>query len=156
MGAPGCRRSGGPTRRTRFWSIVAFVRHLPALSPEEKLALGRGGAREETPATPAPAAGASSDESNAGSPAGAGHHVHQVSISGFKFTPDTVEVHVGDVVEWKNTDFVAHTATADDRKSFETGRIDSGQTKRITARTKGRFPYFCRYHAAMKGTLVVQ
>ncbi len=60
------------------------------------------------------------------------------------------------VVEWKNTDFVAHTATADDRKSFETGRIDSGQTRRITARTKGRFPYFCRYHAAMKGTLVVQ
>jgi plastocyanin len=64
-------------------------------------------------------------------------------------------VRVGDVVEWKNDDFVAHTATADDL-SFDTGRIDAGQARRVAMTRKGRFPYFCRYHLAMKATLVVE
>lgn len=156
IGSTGMPAFGRTHRRNEIWSIVAFVRHLPALTPAERTALGRGEAREEMPATPAPAAGAARHEPEGETPPGAGQHVHRVSISDFKFTPATLEVHVGDVVEWKNTDFVAHTATADDRKSFETGRIDAGEAKRIVARTKGQFPYFCRYHVAMKGVLVVQ
>jgi plastocyanin len=81
--------------------------------------------------------------------------MHEVSMSGFKFAPATLEVNAGDVVEWKNGDFVAHTATADDH-TFDTGQIDGGQAKRLVARKKGRFPYFCRYHLSMKGTLVVK
>jgi len=64
-------------------------------------------------------------------------------------------VHAGDVIEWKNADFIDHTATADDR-AFDTGRIQAGETKRIVAKEKGRFPYFCRYHSAMKGAVIVQ
>ena len=44
------------------------------------------------------------------------------------------------VVEWKNTDFVAHTATADDRKSFETGRIDSGADEADHRQDEGPVP----------------
>ncbi len=50
---------------------------------------------------------------------------------------------------------MAHIATADDH-SFDTGAIDGGSSKRLEMRRKGRFSYSCRYHPAMKGTLVVR
>ena len=78
-----------------------------------------------------------------------------IRIKDFKFVPDTEEVNAGDVVEWKNEDFVAHTATADDH-SFDTGPIEGGSSKRVAMRRKGRFSYSCRYHPTMKGTLVVR
>ena len=61
----------------------------------------------------------------------------------------------GDVIEWTNKDFVAHTATADD-KSFDTGKVDTGQSKRVTVRKAGTFGYFCRYHAGMRGTVTAR
>lgn len=149
IGSTGMPAFGKTHTPDDLWSVVAFVRHLPELTPEEKEALARrehgdhGEAREES-APSAPAA-----------PAGPDQRVHRVSISGFKFEPATLEVHVGDVVEWRNEDFTAHTATADDH-SFDTGRLDAGQAQRVVARKKGRFPYFCRYHLAMKATLVVE
>lgn len=160
IGSTGMPAFGRTHQPNEIWSIVAFVRHLPAITPAEKTALGRGGAREE--AAPGrsghephgPAAPEHGQE--AGTAAGGGQHVHRVSISDFRFTPATLEVRLGDVVEWQNSDFVAHTATSDDQKSFDTGRIDAGETKRVVAKAKGRIPYFCRYHAAMKGVLVVQ
>jgi plastocyanin/mono/diheme cytochrome c family protein len=150
----------GPTHQPdQIWSIVAFVRHLPALTPEEKKDLGRkelGEGHEEAAAPPPhPPSQGQDGGAVAAVRGGQERHVHQVSISNFKFTPSTLEVHVGDVVEWKNTDFVAHTATADGR-SFDTGGVQAGEAKRVIAKEKGRFPYFCRYHIAMKGTLVVQ
>ena len=161
IGSTGMPAFGRTHQPNEIWSIVAFVRHLPALTPAEKAALGRGEGHEEAGAAGASAHGHEAHEQEAhgheaGIPAAAGQQVHRVSVSEFKFAPASLEVHVGDVVEWKNGDFVAHTATADDQKSFDTGRIDAGETKRVVAKAKGRFPYFCRYHAAMKGVLVVQ
>jgi plastocyanin/mono/diheme cytochrome c family protein len=156
----------GPTHRPeQLWAIVAFLRHLPALSPAEKAQLGRGGggdhhggeASAEGGAHGEPGEHAASHAGGGGAPSreGGGQRVHKVSISSFKFVPPTLEVNVGDVVEWRNDDFAAHTATADDR-SFDTGRIDGGQAKRVVAKKSGQFPYFCTYHAAMKGTLTVK
>lgn len=140
-----------------IWSIVAFVRHLPALTHEEKLQLGQEEPREHEPTTAAPqgAPSAAPGGGAASAPPAPGQQVHQVSISGFKFSPATLEVRAGDIIEWKNADFAAHTATADDR-SFDTGPIQTGETKRITMKKAGRFPYFCRYHLAMKGEVIVK
>jgi plastocyanin len=80
--------------------------------------------------------------------------VHRVSMSNFKFTPETLDVRVGDTIEWDNTDFVLHTATADD-KAFDTGDVKASEAKRFVAEEKGRFSYACRYHANMKGTVIV-
>ncbi len=161
IGSTGMPAFGKTLTPDELWSVVAFVRHLPELTPEEKEALARrehgdrGEVHEES-APPAPTgAGAEDGGAAPAAPAEPGHHVRQVSISDFKFEPATLEVHVGDVVEWRNKDFTAHTATAADH-SFDTGRLDAGQAKRVVARKKGRFPYFCRYHAAMKATLVVE
>jgi plastocyanin len=154
IGSTGMPAFGKTHRPDQIWGIVAFVRHLPALSPQERAALGEkeAGAGHEAPhaAHAAPEAKGGAAEAKRG----AGGRVHEVSMSGFGFVPPTIEVHVGDVVEWKNADFATHTATADD-KSFDTGAIQEGEAKRVVAKKKGRFPYFCRYHGGMKGTLVV-
>jgi len=141
----------GPTHSPeQLWSIVAFVRHLPALAPWERRELG---APHE--AAPAPAHPSQDSGAVAAIPGGPGRQVHQVSITGFKFTPPALEVHVGDIIEWKNVDFVPHTATANDG-SFDTGRLQAGEAKRVAAKKQGQFSYFCRYHITMKGSLIVQ
>jgi plastocyanin len=82
-------------------------------------------------------------------------HVHRVAISNLKFDPRSLEAQAGDVVVWTNNDFVAHSATADDG-TFDTGTLEGGQSKRVVAVKKGIFPYHCRYHTTMKGTLTVR
>jgi plastocyanin/mono/diheme cytochrome c family protein len=154
-GMPAFGRAHSPDE---LWSIVAFLRHLPALTPDERAALGHEG-HGEAPHGEGPGGGAGpapqGEAAGTPTPPRPGQRVHEVSMASFKVEPATIEVAVGDVVEWKNGDFVAHTATADDH-SFDTGQIDAGQAKRLVVRSKGRFPYFCRYHAAMRGTLVVK
>jgi plastocyanin len=86
---------------------------------------------------------------------GDGSVVHRIAISGLKFEPAGLEVNAGDIVEWTNADFVAHTATAEDQ-TFDTGTIEGGKSKRITAEKRGSFPYSCRFHPLMKGTLTVR
>jgi plastocyanin/mono/diheme cytochrome c family protein len=152
-GMPGFAPARTPEQ---IWDIVAFVRHLPALTAEEKKLLGEKAPGEGGEMSATPAAAAAPDAgATAAVPEGKGGQAHTVSISGFKFDPPSLEVKQGDSVIWKNDDFVAHTATADD-KSFDTGRIDAGEIKRIVASKKGTFPYFCRYHLAMRGTLTVK
>ena len=80
--------------------------------------------------------------------------VHTVTIDGFEFRPAVVTVHVGDVVEWRNSDPVPHTATAKDAV-LDSPEIAAGSTFRFTAGKKGRFDYICTLHPTMKGTLVV-
>jgi plastocyanin len=155
IGSTGMPSFGKTHEPADLWSIVAFVRHLPSLTPEEKATLQRAASPGEHAHGAHGDAHAAATAPAEASPAPAGQRVHRVSIASFKFDPPALTVRVGDAVEWKNDDFAAHTATADD-KSFDTGRIDGGATKRVVARRKGSFPYFCRYHLAMKGVLTVE
>lgn len=79
----------------------------------------------------------------------------QVSIKGHKYTPPTAEVAAGGKVVWTNNDKMTHTATADD-ESWTTGDIPAGESREVTFATAGSFPYFCEYHASMKGTVNVK
>jgi plastocyanin len=128
-----------------LWSLVAFVRHLPKLTDDEKAKL----ARAPDPASPEQTATAASEEKSAGK------HLHHISVGDSKFDPPSLEVQLGDSVEFANADFIAHTATAKDG-TFDTRKIDGGGSKRIVAKKKGTFPYYCRYHNGMTGTLVVR
>jgi plastocyanin len=56
-------------------------------------------------------------------------------------------------VEWKNGDFVAHTATAIGG-AFDV-MIPAGATRRLLLKETGGFPYYCRFHPNMKGELTV-
>jgi plastocyanin len=66
-----------------------------------------------------------------------------------------ITVKAGDVVEWRNSDPLPHTATAT-QAGLDSGDIAAGGTFRFTAKKKGRFDYLCTLHPTMKGTLVVE
>ncbi|MCC6704164.1 MAG: cupredoxin family copper-binding protein [Thermomicrobiales bacterium] len=76
------------------------------------------------------------------------------AIEGFAFAPGTIEIKVGTTVTWTNNDSAPHTVTANDR-SFESGRLEQGQTFSFTFDTAGTFEYFCEYHPGMTATVVV-
>jgi plastocyanin len=86
----------------------------------------------------------------------ANSRVKTVLIKQFKFQPDTLTVHVGDSVEWKNDDIVPHTATSLDEKTFDSGRIARSASWRFTVTKNGMYDYQCTFHPNMKGKLVVQ
>jgi plastocyanin len=58
-------------------------------------------------------------------------------------------------VIWTNTGAVAHTVTADDGKSFDSGTIDPKATFTVVLQSSGTFAYHCAFHAWMKATLFV-
>jgi LPXTG-motif cell wall-anchored protein len=77
-----------------------------------------------------------------------------VTIADFAFSPKSVAISVGDTVTWKNTDEVAHSATAEDG-SFDTGTFGNGNSRSETFDTAGTFQYICTPHPFMKGTVTV-
>jgi len=79
---------------------------------------------------------------------------HQVTIQGFKFVPDSLAVAVGDTVVFTNEDSAPHTATANDR-SWDTGRLNRGQSGEVQVVAGMEGGYFCNFHRNMKGQLSV-
>jgi plastocyanin len=78
-----------------------------------------------------------------------------VKISDFKFAPATITVKHGTSLSVTNSDSTAHTATADDGHTFDTGTIDPEASKTISVAKPGTYPYHCSIHPFMHGKLVV-
>jgi plastocyanin len=76
------------------------------------------------------------------------------TIEGFAFDPGNLEVAAGTTVTWTNNDSAAHTVTADDG-SFQSGRLEQGDTFSYTFETAGTFSYHCEYHSGMTATVTV-
>jgi plastocyanin len=82
-----------------------------------------------------------------------------------KFVPDRCAAKVGQTVTWKNIGGVPHTVTAEDLKTFDSGKdtvINGGGEFKFTFKKTGDYPYFCRLHAqqgqrtGMVGTITVE
>jgi plastocyanin len=83
------------------------------------------------------------------------------------FSPNPMNVKVGDTVTWTNDDSQAHTVTSgkgendpDKGKVFDSSPnfnplLAPGQTFQHKFTTAGDFPYFCQVHPTMIGTVVV-
>lgn len=79
-----------------------------------------------------------------------------IVIEKFAYQPVVLTVAPGTRVTVINQDPAAHTVTAKD-KSFDTGSIAMGEQGEITApRRSGSYPYYCRFHEYMSGTLIVK
>jgi plastocyanin len=78
-----------------------------------------------------------------------------VSIQGFAFVPDSVEVTAGTSVTWTNGDPVEHTVTAGDA-SFDSGSMSPTATFSHTFDAVGTFTYGCAIHPGMTGTVIVR
>jgi plastocyanin len=77
---------------------------------------------------------------------------HEVAIEGFKFAPANISVAAGDTITFTNKDSAPHTATANDG-SFDTGRLNKGESATVTINAAGTFDYICELHPSMKGVV---
>jgi plastocyanin len=82
-----------------------------------------------------------------------------VDAEDFDFSPKTISIDPGGSITFDNTGNTAHTATADNG-SFDTGNLDPGESKTITIKAPGTYPYYCKYHGSpggsgMAGTITV-
>jgi plastocyanin len=71
------------------------------------------------------------------------------------YSPNQLSVNMGTPVAWTNAGAVAHTVTADDGTSFDSGSIDPKATFTLRPTAVGTFAYHCTFHPWMKGTLQV-
>ncbi len=80
-----------------------------------------------------------------------------VNIMNFKFDPTPLTIPVGTTVAWTNQDTAPHTATSDPGSAFvfDTGRLQKGQSGKITFNQASTFTYFCSVHPTMHGSIVV-
>src|ERR671924_1991573 len=70
------------------------------------------------------------------------------------FSPNPVEVKVGETVTWINDDSGRHTVSSKDG-IFDSGMMGKGQSFSYTFDKAGQYPYFCSPHLGMVGTVVV-
>ena len=78
-----------------------------------------------------------------------------VTISYMAFSPSILTVKVGTNVTWTNKDGFAHTVTADNGTTFNSGNVAGGATFSFTPATAGTYSYHCNIHSGMTATLVV-
>jgi plastocyanin len=81
--------------------------------------------------------------------------VVQVSIDNFAFTPQTLTIKKGTGVAWTNHDDIPHTVDHDDH-IFASSVLDTNQKFQYAFKEPGKFPYYCRLHPKMIGTVVVE
>lgn len=78
-----------------------------------------------------------------------------ITISGMNFG-DPVTVSPGAQITVKNEDGVEHSVTSKTAGQFDT-EVDANGEKTFTAPTQpGEYPFYCKYHSNMKGTLIVK
>jgi plastocyanin len=77
----------------------------------------------------------------------------RVNVDKLAFTPAEISARVGDTIEWVNTDFLAHTATA--RSKEWDVMIAPNKTGRVILKRAGSVEYYCRFHPNMSGRISV-
>jgi plastocyanin len=105
-------------------------------------------AEASTAASGSPAAGggaACSQSAEAGQVA--------VTIKNFAFPAD-IQAKVGQVITFTNGDSAPHTATLDDG-SCSTGTISPSSSDGLVFTAPGTYPFHCKIHSSMKGTITV-
>jgi plastocyanin len=77
----------------------------------------------------------------------------QVKIEKLGFVPAEISAHVGDTIEWVNSDFLAHKATA--RNGSWDVLIPVHAKKTMFLKTQGTVDYYCKFHPNMTGGILV-
>jgi plastocyanin len=73
----------------------------------------------------------------------------------FAFSPESLEINVGDIVEFTNLDGVKHSAV-EDNGVFDTGLLGKGESKSITFSEAGEYGYYCGPHPNMRAKIIVK
>jgi amicyanin len=78
-----------------------------------------------------------------------------VKIDNFSFSPKSVTVKAGTTVTWTNHDDIPHNVVSTEKK-FSSPVLDTDQNFSFTFREPGSYPYFCKIHPMMTGTVNVE
>ena len=84
------------------------------------------------------------------------HPTRTVLIQDFRFKPAHITIKRGTRVRWINKDSTTHTASANNKRSFDSGRLSPGQRYTHTFKSAGKKPYHCEIHPHMKGRITVR
>ena len=100
-----------------------------------------------------------------------------IKIADYKFIPDTVRIHVGQIVRWTNTDNIKHnvrftaagtgpakpiTSRAQlmeqnrPKELYASALFDQGESWTARFDKPGRFAYICDPHPFMKAVIIVE
>jgi plastocyanin len=84
------------------------------------------------------------------------HPTRTVLIKNFSFKPANITIKRGTKLRWINKDSTAHTATANNGRSFDSGRLGKGQSYTHTFKSVGKKPYHCKIHPDMRASVLVK
>lgn len=81
----------------------------------------------------------------------------EVLIHDYDFSPTTGHGNVGTTITWTNTDVSDHwvISAPASPEAFDLGRQRTGASVTHTFTAPGSYPYYCKLHNYMKGTVVV-
>jgi plastocyanin len=77
-----------------------------------------------------------------------------VTIVSRAYQPPALTIKAGQTVTWTNRGFTPHTVTALGGE-FSSGRLNVGESFKVTFSTPGAFAYKCEIHPSMRGTVTV-
>ncbi len=80
---------------------------------------------------------------------------NMVKIDNFSFSPKSLSVKAGATVTWINHDDIPHNVVSTEKK-FSSPVLDTDQTFSFAFREAGSYPYYCKIHPMMTGTIVVE
>jgi amicyanin len=79
----------------------------------------------------------------------------EIKIDNFSFTPKSLTIKPGTAVTWMNRDDIPHNVVSTENK-FSSPILDTDQAFSFRFREAGSYPYFCKLHPMMTGTIVVE
>lgn len=80
-----------------------------------------------------------------------------ITIHGYSFDPQVMEVAAGATVTWINRDGDVHTIkTQEGPQAFRSPALDGGGRFSFTFHRAGTYRYVCSIHPYMRGVIVVQ
>jgi len=80
---------------------------------------------------------------------------NEVILNMNKFSPSSITVSSGTTITWTNKESVTHTVTSN-TALFESGNMGKNDKFTYTFSTVGTFPYHCKFHGGMTGTVIVE
>jgi plastocyanin len=78
-----------------------------------------------------------------------------IKIDNFSFMPKSLTVNVGAAVTWTNHDDIPHNVVSTEKK-FSSPVLDTDQAFSFKFKEPGSYPYFCKIHPTMTGTIFVR
>lgn len=73
-----------------------------------------------------------------------------------QFSPNSLSINTGDIVQWTNTGSVTHTVTFDNASSLSDPSLAGGATWQVKFTSPGSYAYHCSIHSGMTGTITVK